>query len=361
MREVFPIYNHHGVLAAEKARFSDLITLKMGAVAGRIAGILGGEARDVSDLNPHRSGKDRNYVVPADALSRDDALRYGIFDADSVHGAIVANPMQAEKGALHLPVSPEASVPPWYSRSFARKLGEAAAVLPGFVVFTEEDAQEALTRLLGDGFTARYKKLPESQTRGQYPVQTPSQLQEVIHKDFATFLECGAVIEADLQDLTEIDLGYVRMDGEDYSWIGAPVNEPRFQTELTVFRGDFGDLATQLTDPNELTAVRQAQTVFETYRSSGAIVGRAVFDVLQGYVSDDTFISGVVDPSLRIGGSTPAELRAIEELRENPDITKVRACVTSDSAQSSEYEAEGYEVFARHPRRNIYVKIIDQS
>jgi len=361
MREVFPFYNHHEVLAAEKAKFSELIAIKMGAVAGRIAGILGGEVRDVTELKAHRTGQNSNYAVPADALSIDDARRYGIFDADSVHGAIVSDQMQAEKGVLHSPVSPEASVPPWYSRSFARKLGEAAAVLPGFVVFTEEDAQEALARLKGDGFSARFKKLPESQTRGQYPVQSPDDLREVIHKDLATFIKCGAVLEASLQDFTEIDLGYVRMDGEDYSWIGAPVNEPRFQTELTVVRGDFSDLAAQLTEPNELIAVRQAQTVFDTYRWSGAVIGRGVFDVLQGNVTDNAFVSGVVDPSLRIGGSSPAELRAIEALREFPNVTKVRTCVASDNTHSPVYEAEGYEVFAHHPARDIYVKLVDAA
>lgn len=361
MREIFPIYNHHEVLAAQKAEFSGLIAVKMGAVAARIADILGGEARDISELDPHKTGSDRNYVVPADALSVLDAHRYGIFDADSIHGAIVSNQMQAEKGALHLPVSPEASVPSWYSRTFARKLGEAAAVLPGFTVFTEEDAQLALARLQGDGFSARFKKLPESQTRGQYPVETPDQLQEVIHKDLATFLECGAVIEASLRDFTELDLGYVRMGGEDYSWIGAPVNEPRFQTELTVVRGGFDDLATHITEPNELTALRQAQTVFDTYRESGAIIGRAVFDVLQGNVTEDTFVSGVVDPSLRIGGSTPAELRAIEVLRKSPDITKVRTCVASAYTDSPGDNMDDYEVFARQPGRDIYVKVIDAA
>lgn len=360
MREIFTIYNHHDVLVANKKKFSTQITVKHEAVAGRIAGILGGEVCDIGRLRTNRTVSDRNYVVPVNALSKIEAERYVVRDADSVHGGIVLDPMQAEKGVLHPPVSPDADVPPWYSRSFAKKL-EEDTVFPGFTVFTENDAQKALARLRGDGYSVRFKKLPESNGRGQFPVQTPDQLQEVIHKDLATFRECGAVLEAGVQDPTEIDLAYVRMDGEDYSWIGMPKNETEFQTELTVVRGDFGVLAAHLSNPNELLAVRQAQTVFDTYRSFGAVIGRGVFDVLQGNVADGTFVSGVVDPSLRVGGSTPAELRAIEALRKSPDITKVVTRVVNDYTHSRRYVMDGYEVFVQHPARDIYVKLVNAT
>jgi hypothetical protein len=361
MREIFTIYNHHEVLLPNKKNFLTSITLKHEAVARRVAGILGVEVCDISRLRTDRTGSDRNYVVPVNALSQDEAERYGVRDADSVLGGIVFHPMQAEKGALHPPVSPDADVPPWYSRSFANRVVEAGTVFPGFVAFTEDDAQNALTILKGDGFSVRFKRLPESESRGQFPVQTPDQLQKVIHEDLATFLECGAVLEAGVQDPTEINLAFVRMDGVNYSWIGMPKHETGFQTDLTVVRGDFGVLADHLSDPNELVALRQAQTVFDTYRSFGAEIGRGVLDVLQGYVTDDTFASGVVDPSLRVGGSTPAELRAIEELRKSPDITKVVTRVVNDYTHSHRYDSDGYEVFAQDHSRDIYVKLVNAT
>lgn len=361
MREVFPVYNHHEVLAPNKRDFSALISLKMEAVAGKIAGILGGKVCDIGRLRTSITGQYRNYVVPANALSLDEAMGYGVFDADSVHGGIVLDPMQAEKGSLHPTVGPDAPAPPWHKRSFAERLQVADAVFPGFTVFTEDDAQKALASLQGDGFSVRFKKLPEASGRGQYTVATPDQLREIIHYDETTFLQCGAVLEAGVQDPTEIDIGYVRMDGQDYSWIGTPVNGPEFQTNLSVVRGDLSALADHLSDPNELLAVRQARTVLDTYLWSGAIIGRAVFDVLQGNVADDMFLSGVVDPSLRLGGSTPAELRGIEALRESPDITKVHTCVVNDYTHSHNYDMNGYEFFAQHPDRDIYVKLISAT
>ena len=135
MREVFTVYNHHKVLEHNKKNFSTRITVKHEAVARRIAGILGGEVCDIDRMRTDRTGSDRNYVVPMNALSKNEAKRYGVRDADSVHGGIVFHPMQAEKGALHPPVSPDADVPPWYSRSFANRVVEAGTVFPGFCRF----------------------------------------------------------------------------------------------------------------------------------------------------------------------------------------------------------------------------------
>ena len=149
--------------------------------------------------------------------------------------------------------------------------------------------------------------------------------------------------------------------GEDYSWIGMPKNGTGFQTDLTVVRGDFGVLADHLSDPNELLALRQAQTVFDTYRLFGAVIGRSVFDVLQGYVTDNMFVSAVVDPSLRVGGSTPAELRAIEALRISPDITKVDTRVVNDYTHSRRDGMDGYEVFVQDQARDIYVKLVNAT
>jgi hypothetical protein len=86
-----------------------------------------------------------------------------------------------------------------------------------------------------------------------------------------------------------------------------------------------------------------------------------VFDVLQSNVADDTFVSGVVDTSLRVGGSTPAELRAIEALRKSPDITKVVTRVVNDYTHSHRYDRDGYEVFAQDHARDIYVNLVNAT
>jgi len=362
MRDIYRIDNHHDVLLSNRKYFSTRYTVKNAAIAERIAGILGGQVRDIGMLRTNKTDRNRNYVVPVNALSRKQAEHYGVHDADSVLGGIVDDPMQAEKGVLHPPVRPDALVPSWYSRSFANKLVEAEAVLPGFVVFTEDDAKEALARLKGDGFSVRYKTLPESGGRGQYAVQTPDELQEVIYRDRDTFLQYGAVLEAGVQDPKEINLAYVRMDGKEYSWIGLPSHGSGFRTDLTVVRGDFGALAAHLSDQNELLAVRQAQTVFDTYRSFGVIIGRGAFDVLQGTVADKTPVSRVVDPVLRVGGSTPAELRAIEKLIESPpDITRVDTRVVSDHKQPRRSDMDGYEVFVKDPAVDVYVKVLNAA
>jgi hypothetical protein len=57
----------------------------------------------------------------------------------------------------------------------------------------------------------------------------------------------------------------------------------------------------------------------------GFFASRCNYDVAHGRGGDGAWRSGVLEPSWRIGGASPAEVAALERLRADPSVTAVRA------------------------------------
>ena len=126
----------------------------------------------------------------------------------------------------------------------------------------------------------------------------------------------------------EVKTVYTGKDGKQESGYGG--------ARLRVVRGGINELLNLpgLT-PQEELAIQKAQAydhvVFDAYGGHSLVASRRMYDVLQGTVIDrkdkqerEIFLSGVVDPSFRIGGGPMALTEAYGVLRES-DVSYVEA------------------------------------
>lgn len=341
--------------AVVKLRPESSVPIKNGAVAERVAKLLGGQVCDITEKTGDK------YLIPIDAVHEPDARKHGATGTDDVYGGIVKELEHADKAILHSLVSPYALRPAWYSRTFAKKVSKV--VLPGFTVFSYEDAVAAFEAMQANGLAARFKDPTGTAERGQYVVQSREELDDIASNFGEAFIETGAVLETDLRNASTLTAGIVLMAGQRYSWLGNPYDTyhkglKRFGgNELTVVRGGFDVLAKRCDDPRQKQAIQQISQVHEAYASIGASISRATFDVVQGVGSNGLFLSGVTDPSLRPSASSPAEIRAIEAFAEHPNASTITSRVDYDYAKNGPLN-KGQELFVGHSCMNIFVEIV---
>src|SRR5439155_22193128 len=116
------------------------------AVAGAIAEIkgceFGGCYRAHNDLGT-------TFFVPDDTLMRDEAVRLCIGGPQDLFGGVVPYPFVKTKAITHSLIECRAAQPEGWFSEFAAKVRDA--VLPGFTVFSADDARTAAARLLASG------------------------------------------------------------------------------------------------------------------------------------------------------------------------------------------------------------------
>jgi hypothetical protein len=331
----------------------DMINVKNIAVGERIAGIIGGTFD--SEEYPE------TYHIPLDAVLESDARRAGIRDEGDLYGGIVRRPEHADKAMLHMQVATSAQRPDWYEPAFAARIQDV--VLPGYTVFSSEDALRAYDKLAQENLAPRIKDPGERCERGQISLTSKDVMVHSLSQ-YPGIESRGAVVEADLRDASTIAVGYVAMGGVAYCWFGKTweVDDNGIKkfggNELTVVRGSFADLSAQTADRNSRQAVQQTGVVFDAYSLCGAAISRATFDVVQGAASNGEFLSGVTDPSIRPSASSPAEIKAIEIFGQHPDAAAITTRVTYDYGKKLA-ETSARELFAANHKNNVFVEVIE--
>jgi len=335
------------------------VPVNIAAVAARIAGVLGGELVEQTDLDD--SGA---YYVPFAAVEKPLADQYGITGQGDLYGGIVVKPQHADKAILHHLTDMDAVHPDWYSLTFARDVQDV--VLPGYTTFTDKDSIKAFDLMQAQGLGVRFKDPSNTGGLGQQFIGNKRALESALYEHGDKIRDAGAIFEADLTDHQTVTIGYVDLNDDVYTWFGKPYDVQhngmtRFGgNELTVVRGDFDSLDPHSPDAETKLAILQTKKVFEAYKKLGTIITRGTFDAVQGLSRDGNFISGITDPSLRPSASSAAEVRAIEVFAENAHAQTVTTRLDYDYAKvRTADQSRNRELFVEHNRMNIFVEVVD--
>lgn len=267
------------------------------------------------------------YLVPSDTLvGTAHAQSLGVHGGDDLFGGVVPHAYVATKAITHPLVGPGATAPPHWSEAFPRQV--AGAVLPGFTVFSREDARLAARALFGLG-PIRVKQVCETGGRGQVVVQDADGLEECLAPlSDAALGEGGLVLEQNLREVETLSVGQVRVAGIVASYFGVQRLTPSNRGEmvyggsdLTVIRGGFDVLRAVAPSAGVRKAVEQALVYDSAAKACfpGFFASRINYDVAQGVDAAGRWCSGVLEQSWRAGGATGAEIAALEAFAREQD------------------------------------------
>jgi Protein of unknown function (DUF3182) len=273
------------------------------------------------------------YYVPSDTLvGVERAKALGIRGRDDLFGGVVPYPFVSTKAITHPLVAPDAAAPQGWSHAFSGAVGNA--VLPGYSVFTRDDALRAAKMLFARG-PVRVKPVRETGGRGQTVTNDMAQLQKCLHGMSDELLaQDGLVLEENLQKVKTLSVGQVWVAGILATYYGfqrlTRANsgiEVYGGSDLTVVRGDFQDLLALDLAHEVRTAVEQALVYDGAAHSCfrGFFASRINYDVVQGVNASGQWCSGVLEQSWRVGGATGAEIAALQAFQADPARRVVRA------------------------------------
>lgn len=301
--------------------------------ARRLAALRGDVAAGFFDPSMQRDT--HLYFVPSSTLSARQAADFGIHGIDDLFGGVVPHPFVATKAISHpLPDADAAAIAGWCTE-LAGRLGDA--VLPGFTVFSLEDARRAGRALLAGG-PVRLKPVRASGGRGQAVVRDAAALDAGLERMPGSEIEAhGLVLERDLREAHTFSVGQVRVADLTATYYGFQRLTPNNDgvdvfggSDLTVARGDF-DALLALQPPAEIRhAIGQARRYDAAVRTCfpGFYASRSNYDILLGHDERGTAHSAVLEQSWRAGGATGPEIAALEAFRADPRRKLVRAsCV----------------------------------
>jgi hypothetical protein len=276
------------------------------------------------------------YFVPDDSLLASDAARLGINGPQDLFGGVVPWRFATTKAITHELVDDLAERPKEWSTGFGRTV--AAAVLPGYTVFSRHDALRAARRLLRLGL-ARLKPPLASRGQDQHIVRTVADVERLLEQYRSPeFDECGLVLEADLRDVVTLSVGRTEIDEIMVAYYGTQTTTTDNAgqsvyggSDLIVVRGGWEALE-DLQLPRALAlAIAQARAYDAAMAEyPGFFASRRNYDIGQGVDSSGIWRSGVLEASWRIGGSSTAELAAIKIMKQDPDIQLVRASAVKE-------------------------------
>ncbi len=301
------------------------------------------------------------YLFPMSALTAELALNHGTDDEAHVYGAIVPESThQADKGMLHALVSDGAFHPNWYLPFFANNI--RTNVMPGFTVFSDEDALEGYDLLIQSGVTVRAKD-PSANGGGRQAVVDSKEDLQVILGKYKNISGFGLVLEANTDSITNMPTVWqVNLLGSTYSWISHNFNvidntALRFGgTNLLIAMGSHSDLLQRFEfNDGDIKAIKDAEAVLKEYKASNIKIGRCALDILQGTTSNGQQISGVVDPSLRPSASSVAEIRGIEDIHQSKTLSSsVKLSFLYNKLLPAPDKAE---IFLDHEKLRIAVEV----
>jgi hypothetical protein len=301
------------------------------AVAQQIAELLGSEF--AGEHAPGRPLGRAHYLVPSDTLCCvAEARRLGVTGKDDLFGGVVPRPFVASKVITHPLVRNGARAPAGWVGALGTRLGNA--VLPGFSVFTPEDAREAGARLLEHG-PVRLKNAAGVGGVGQSVAHDAAELRaQLAEIDPEVLATRGWVLECNLASLETFSVGRVQVGGRTAAYYGWQHNTKNHRghevyggSNITVVRGGFDTLLKLPMPPNAREAVAKAMAYHEaTHRAYGGLfASRVNYDVVHGSDHEGRLRCGVLEQSWRIGGASGAELAALHAFKKDDTLRSVRA------------------------------------
>jgi len=301
------------------------------ALAEKLAGLLGTQFEGLYDDAIHTQPD--LYYVPSDTLigkSENSALH--ISDADDLFGGLISQPFMATKAISH-PLIPNATgKPSGWSEQFDEQTADA--VLAGYTVFNQPDADRAGRLILANG-PVRIKPVLATAGRGQIVAHNETELDQAIaQQDMQQVETWGLVLEEDLTDVVTLSVGQVSVAGITASYHGTQCLTQDNQGEtvyggstLWVVRGDYQTLLKQPLDESVRRAITQAmryeQAAFDCFPD--LIASRRNYDIAQGTNAQGKRCSGVLEQSWRIGGASAAEVEALLAFAADPDLQAICA------------------------------------
>lgn len=273
------------------------------------------------------------YYVPSDTLvGIERAKAMGIRNRDDLFGGVVPHPFVSTKAITHPLIATDAAAPQGWSHAFSHTVG--SAVLPGYSVFTRDDARVAANKLFARG-PVRIKPVRETGGRGQSVANNMAQLEKCLQgMSDELLMQDGLVLEENLQKVRTLSVGQVWVAGILATYYGfqrlTRANsgiEVYGGSDLTVVRGDFEDLLALGLAHEVHTAVEQALVYDGAAHSCfpGFFASRINYDVVQGVNASGQWCSGVLEQSWRAGGATGAEIAALQAFQADPRRHVVRA------------------------------------
>lgn len=295
----------------------------------RVARLLG--RRFMSWYRPGRGLAHRPYCIPADTLAGRDCLPPWPGGTPEFLGGLVPHPFVASKVTVHPALDTSSAVPEGWSHRLAEQISEV--VLPGFSVFSREDAERAVGLLLRVG-PVRLKPAWARGGDGQCVVQdVESATRFLSGLDSSKLQRHGIVVEQHLQQADTYSVGQVECAGVTASYVGRQRQVRNHAGELVyggsdlmVLRGDLTDLEDAVQAPALALAIRQARTFDKAVGDAypGFLASRRNYDLIDGVAANGQRVSGVLEQSWRVGGATPAEIAALATFAADSLCDRVR-------------------------------------
>lgn len=306
-------------------------TMTKASLAASLADFLGAEYGGSCDALA-RGEAVQAYAVPCETLTRAQAQRLGIRDADDLFGGVAPLPFMATKSITHPLVARDAQAPEGWVPQFPDRVTDE--VLEGFSTFDACDARWACSRLLHGG-TVRLKDASGVGGSGQAVVSNLQQFDALLESEaFASPWRDGLVLERNLNHVQTVSVGQVRVGDWVLSYHGRqrltrnPCGKEVYGgSSLHLVRGDFEVLLDAEMPAALRLAVNQARTYHLAALSSfdGLFASRSNYDVVQGFDDGGVWRSGVLEQSWRIGGASGAEIAALHVFRRHPGLRWVEA------------------------------------
>jgi hypothetical protein len=286
----------------------------------RLATLLGRPFRD--QALPGLPG----YFIPLDTLTCEEAAMRGITCAQDLFGGVVPHAFVASKLVSHGLVANGAGAPPGWAPQLGAALGDA--VLPGYSVFSADDARRALAALLPLG-RVRGKLAHARGGHGQRVMASQADLDAWLTQVSDAEIADGVVIELNLESALTFSIGCVEVGGASIAYfgtqrtIGTPSGEVVYGgSVLRVARGGLDQLRHVPLPRHAGDAIARVQhyesTIAQAY--PGFFASRRNYDVVHGRDAKGIERCGVLEQSWRFGGASPAEILALEVLCAAPGV-----------------------------------------
>ena len=298
-------------------------------VAESIARVNGCRYAGVYNLAEHSGGG--VFFVPDDTLMLDEAQNLGIHSRQQLYGAVVPYPFVKTKAITHGLVGADAARPFGWSSAFADSARNA--VLPGYTVFSPDDARMAAKWLLPLE-SIRVKEPLGDGGHGQTVVAGIAELNAFLKNLLPEEIRYhGLVLETNLRRARTRSIGQTMIGDRMITYHGTQrtVTDNHGLTvyggsDLICVRGGWTELEKLPMDAEARLAVSQARTYDRNAdRYPGFLASRRNYDVGQGIDGRGQWRSGVFEASWRSGGASTAELAALMAFAHDPALQVVEA------------------------------------
>ncbi len=271
------------------------------------------------------------FFVPDETLLDADARALGIAGQGDLFGGIVPHDFVRTKAISHGLVGPQAARPDGWSELFEAHVRDV--VLPGYTVFSHDDARTAARRLLSEG-VVRLKSPTAAGMRGQWVATTVREVEDVLACLTADDVaRDGLVLERNLETVDTLSVGHVTLDDLVVTYHGTQRltrnNDGRAVyggSDLVCVRGGWEALGNLPMPPAARHAIAQTRVYDEAARfCHGVRASRRNYDVGVGRDARGRAYSGVFEQSWRAGGASGAEVAALEAFAADPSLHRVEA------------------------------------